>query len=141
MAVVVFDPEKFRTLHPAFADERFSDDALEACFDQAVELVGNEDSELPYDPDAKPPVKTRAIVLDLVTCHIATQSLLWDVTQAGPVASAGQGSTSASFGSMTDASDPAWWMSTRCGAQSWQILKRYGQGPVYFGVENFYMGG
>lgn len=54
MAVVVFDPEKFRILHPAFSDEvKFPDDTLQFYFDLAVEFVGNTDADsfAPYDPD------------------------------------------------------------------------------------------
>lgn len=143
MAIVVFDVEAFRAHHPAFTDEvRFTDEALTFCFDQACAIVGNDDdSPVPYDPEATPPELERSVVLDLVTCHIATQNLLWGDTQAGPLTNATQGSTSAGFGSLVDANDPAFWMSTKCGAQAWQILKRYGQGPIYFGVEHFYMGG
>ena len=125
MSVVIFDPETFRLAHPAFTDEvKYPDEALENAFNLAVELIGNDDdSPIPYEPDATPPQLTRAVVLDLVTCHIATQNLLWDDTQTG------------------DASDPAYWMSTKCGAQAWQILQRYASGPIYFGIEHFHMGG
>lgn len=143
MAVVIFDIEKFRLLHKVFSDEvKYPDEVLEAYFEQAAEIVGNDDdSPIPYDPEANPPVLTRATVLDLVTCHVATQSLLWGDTQAGPLTNAGQGSVSAGFGSLAEVGSPSWWMSTKCGAMAWQILKRYGQGPIYFGVENYYMGG
>lgn len=143
MAVVVFDVESFRKLHAAFADEeKYPDETLDAYFAQAEELIGNDDDcPIPYDPEAEPPVKTRAVVLDLVTCHLATQNLLWDDTQAGPLGNAGQGSVSAGFQSLADAENPAWWMSTRCGAQAWQIIKRYCTGPLYFGVEHIYFGG
>lgn len=143
MSVVIFDPEKFRLVHPAFTDEvKYPDEALENAFNLAVELIGNDDdSPIPYEPEATPPVLTRAVVLDLVTCHIATQNLLWDDTQTGPVTNATEGSVSAGFGSLGDASAPAYWMSTKCGAQAWQILQRYVSGPIYFGIEHFHMGG
>lgn len=142
MAEVVFDVETFRKRHPAFQDEvKAPEEALVACFDQAVEMIGNEDSQIPYEPNTQPPIHTRAVVLDLITCHIATQSLLWDATQTGPVASAGEGSVNVSFGSMSEPGSSAWWMSTRCGAQAWQIVKQYTNGPLYFGVEHFYFGG
>ena len=93
MSVVIFDPEKFRLTHPAFTDEvKYPDEALENAFNLAVELIGNDDdSPIPYEPDATPPQLTRAVVLDLVTCHIATQNLLWDDTQTGPVTNATEG--------------------------------------------------
>lgn len=143
MAAVVFDAETFRKVHPAFSDEvRFTDEMLAACFDQAVEIVGNgDDSAIPYEPDATPPVKTRAVVLDLLTCHIATQSYLWGDQQAAPLTNAGEGSVSAGFGSLADTNNPSWWVSTKCGAQAWQIVQRYAVGPLYFGIKQLYMGG
>lgn len=143
MSVVVFDPESFRKIHPAFADEvRFPDEALTHCFDLAVEMIGNgDDSAIPYTPDNEPPVKTRAVVLDLLTCHIATQTYLWGDTQAAPTTSAAQGSVSVGFGSLTDTNSPAWWTSTKCGSQAWIILQRYATAPIYFGVQEFFMGG
>ena len=143
MSAVVFNPETFRNVYPAFSDEgRFTDEALEACFDIAVEMIGNEDdSVVPYEPNAMPPVKTRATVLNLLTCHIATQNYLWGDTQAAPTMNATQGSVSVGFGSMADANNPAWWTSTKCGAQAWAILQRYTSGPIYVGIKSFYMGG
>lgn len=143
MSAVVFNSETFRNVYPAFSDEmRFTDEALEACFDIAVEIVGNEDdSVIPYQPDAQPPVKTRATVLNLLTCHIATQNYLWGDTQAAPATNAAQGSVSVGFGSLADTSNPAWWTSTKCGAQAWTILQRYVSGPIYIGVKSYYMGG
>lgn len=143
MTEVVFDVERFREVNPAFKDEmRFTDAALSFCFEQAVEIIGNDDAcPIPYAPDETPAVMTRSIVLNLLTCHIATQNLLWDPTQAGPVMSAAEGSVNASFGTLTDPANPAWWTSTRCGAAAWQIAQRYATGPVYFGVEHFYSGG
>ena len=143
MTAVVFDVETFRKVHPAFSDEvRFTDEMLTACFDQAVEIVGNgDDSAIPYDPTATPPVKTRAVVLDLLTCHIATQNYLWGDQQAAPLTNAAEGSVSAGFGSLADANNPSWWASTKCGAQAWQIMQRYASGPLYFGIKNLYMGG
>lgn len=143
MSAVVFDPSAFRKIHPAFSDElKYPDEVLQSCFDQAVEMIGNDgDSAIPYEPDAEPPVKTRAVVLDLLTCHIATQNYLWGEQQVGAVQSATEGSVNVGFGSMTDNNDPAWWSSTKCGAQAWIILRRYATGPLYFGVKQFYMGG
>ena len=143
MTAVIFKTETFRNVHPAFSDEtRFTDEMLMACFDQAVELVGNgDDSVVPYEPDATPPVRTRAVVLDLVTCHLATQNYLWGDTQAAPTTNAAEGSVSAGFGSLADMRNPSFWASTKCGAQAWQILQRYASGPLYFGIKNLYMGG
>lgn len=97
MAVVVFDPEKFRILHPAFSDEvKFPDETLQFYFDVAVEFVGNTDADsfAPYDPDNK--IYTRERLLDLATCHLLTLSQQPN-GQVGRIASATQGSVSTSF--------------------------------------------
>lgn len=134
---VTFDCDAFRAAYPAFSDEgKCTDEALTQCFDLAVEIIGNDENSLiPYAPKDKPPVKTRAAVLMLLTCHIATIMLLWDDTQAAPITSATQGSVSAGFGSNSDtANDPAWWMQTKCGATAWVIVRGYVSGGVYFGA-------
>ena len=54
MAGVIFDPENFRTLYPAFSDEtKYSNELLTEYFGMAAEFVGNSDSTsfAPYDPE------------------------------------------------------------------------------------------
>lgn len=141
MSAVVFDPDKFRSIYPAFGDEeKITDAQLEQCFDTAVEIIGNDDGALiPFDPDGTPSVKTRELVLYLLTCHIATMQYLWDADQVAPVASAAQGSTSASFAINPGAKE--WWSYTKCGAQAWIIVKKYATGPIYYGAEYVHLGG
>ena len=141
MSVVVFDATAFRAIYPAFSDEvKIPDAALQDCFDTAVEIVGNDDESLiPYDPEATPPVKTRLQVLNALTCHLATMRYLWDATQAGALTSASQGSVSAGFGVRVD--DDSWWNSTKCGATAFMLLKRFCSGGAYFGAQYVHVNG
>lgn len=141
MAVVSFEPETFRVWYPAFSDEeKYTDEALTACFDQACVIVSNaENSPIPYDPDATPKKLARLEALYALTCHIATMRLVWDATQSGAVQSASEGSVSASFNLGTDS--PEWWNQTPCGRTAWMILKMYTQGVIYSGIGYFHFGG
>ena len=143
MANVVFNATEFRELFPAFADEvRFTDTILMNAFVVAAQMIGTgDDSILPYNPEAVPPVLTRKVALDYLTCHILTMQHLWEADQAAPVTSASQGSVSVSFGGQPDPSDGAWYNRTKCGATAWQIIKAYAQGPIYYGVQHIYTGG
>ena len=134
MSSVVFSAATFRVIYPAFSDEvKYPDEALADCFDTAVEIVGNDDESLiPYEPDATPPVKVRQQVLYALTCHLATMRYLWDPTQAGAVTNATQGSVSAGFA--IDTGSAAWWNRTQCGALAYMLLQRYATGPLYFGA-------
>lgn len=141
MTAVVFDPEVFRRLYPGFADaERVTNEALEDCFDLAVDIIGNDDNcPIPYDPDATPPEKIRQQALYALTCHLATMRYLWDATQAGALNHAQQGSVSAGFS--IDVGSDQWWNRTQCGAVALMLVNRFSSGPAYFGAEYVHIGG
>ena len=134
MTAVIFDPENFRAIYPAFADEtKVSDEALVDCFETAETIIGNDDGSLiPYKPEATPPVKVRQQALYALTCHLATMRYLWDATQAGALNHAAQGSVSAGFAINTGSAE--WWNRTACGATAYMLLQRYASGPAYFGA-------
>ena len=134
MTAVIFDPDNFRSIYPAFADEtKVSDEALEDCFETAETIIGNDDGSLiPYEPEATPPVKVRQQALYALTCHLATMRYLWDATQAGALNHAAQGSVSAGFAINTGSAE--WWNRTACGATAYMLLQRYASGPAYFGA-------
>ena len=51
MADVIFDPENFRTLYPAFSDEtKYSNELLTEYFGMAAEFVGKASVGLGYVP-------------------------------------------------------------------------------------------
>ena len=134
MTAVIFDPENFRAIYPAFADEtRIPDAALEDCFETAETIIGNDDGSLiPYRLEATPPGKVRQQALYALTCHLATMRYLWDATQAGALTNAAQGSVSAGFAINTGSAE--WWNRTACGATAYMLLQRYASGPAYFGA-------
>ena len=139
MAVVIFDPENFRTLYPAFSDEtKYSNELLTEYFGMAAEFVGNSDSTsfAAYDPENH--VYLRKRLLDLVMCHLLTL----DENMTGPVgriSSASQGSVSTSFDLLkTNSYVGDWWAQTRCGAQYWIMTARYRVGGRFYGGSNYH---
>ncbi|MDR2075638.1 MAG: DUF4054 domain-containing protein [Desulfovibrio sp.] len=123
MAVVVFDPEEFRTMKPQFAD--FTDAQLGGAFDLACELVDNgERSPVPYDP---PEVRTRKALLYALVCHFCELDKRGGMV--GIMTGAAEGSVNVTFTPppVTDANS-AWYMQTQCGATAWMLLRRYALG-------------
>lgn len=132
MAVVVFDPEKFRKWYPHFSDEeKYPDELLDAYFLMAVEFVGNDDSSIaPYNP---PLTTTREVLLYLATCHLATLDDNDLGTPVGRIASASQGSVSTSFDLIKGNSTSAdWWLQTQCGARYWMLTAKYRLGGRFY---------
>ena len=92
---IVFSPTLFRSLYPQFEDETvFTDAVLTAAFEEAVQILGNDNSVLPFDPQKN--VFTRQIALYKATCHILTLQYLTE-DAPGRISSATQGSVSTSF--------------------------------------------
>lgn len=139
MAVVIFDPDKFREIYPAYSDEvKFSDEYLQYYFDLAVGFVGNTDADsfAPYDPENK--IFLRERLLYLVTCHLLTLDQRPE-GQPGRVTSATQGSVSTSFDLLkanTFVGD--WWAQTKCGAMYWTMTARFRVGGRFYGGGNFH---
>lgn len=131
MGVVIFDPVKFREEQPQFKDaEKYSDAFLQGSFNQAAMILSNkENSRVPYDPENG--AFDREILLNLLTCHIAT---LKDKNQVGTITSASEGSVSASF--YTDQrKGSAWFTQTPCGYMFWQMVQKYRSGGMFVSGE------
>lgn len=116
MSSVVFDLQAFKAGYPRFAV--IPDAALVTAFENACLLVDNTGgSAIPFKPRHK--------LLDLATAHI----LLLDQRGAetvGRVASAGQGSTNASFEGLNPGSaSAAYWQQTQYGALFWKACAPY----------------
>ncbi len=138
MAIVVFDEDDFRANHPGLSEDQISVEELEMYFEMAEQFVDNTDkSPIPYEPEPKDgskPKVLRKVMLDLVTCHLATMAL-WPEGQTGRLASASEGSVSASFENVQARSENgAYWNLTKCGATYWAMTKgmRLG-GRLYLG--------
>jgi len=120
--IVEFNVTAFRNRHPFFTEDKISDEALEYQFDVACAIIPNtEDSFVPYDPENG--VMDRGIVLDALTCHLATMAIR-DPNQSGPVASAGEGSVNVSYGMLNNLGGE-WFNQTPCGSTFWQLMKLY----------------
>lgn len=115
MAVVTFSAASFKARYPEFLT--VADASLSACFDDAGLYLDNTDASLVAD------VTRRQSLLWMLTAHIAKLGgLLAADGQAAPVgrvASAGEGSVSASFDYQVPGS-AAWFAQTQYGAAFWQ---------------------
>lgn len=122
--VLEFDVTQFRAEHPQFSD--MTDAQLQGYWDIACELSG-----LNKDGTAVKSVSTRKNLLNLLTCHIATLQARGSES-VGLLASASEGSVSASFGAVPTDKDNWWYLQTQCGAVYWNIMKRHAVGGIYF---------
>lgn len=119
--IVEFDSTKFRNRHPYFNEDRISDDALEYQFQVASTIIDNtENSFIPYDPDKN--VFDREILMYTLVCHLAAIAMR-NPTQAGSIASAGEGSVNVSF--TTAQSSEEYYSMTPCGQTFWRLMKKY----------------
>lgn len=115
MAVVAFDAAVFKARYPEFA--AVSDVTLSACFTEAGLYLSNTDTSPVQN------VGRRLILLNMLTAHVAfIGGLLGTDGQARPVgrlASASEGSVSASFENLTPGS-ASWFQQSQYGAAFWQ---------------------
>lgn len=113
MAVVTFVPASFKVRYPEFI--AVADASLSACFDDAGLYLDNTDASIVAD------VTRRTSLLWMLTAHIAKLGGFLDgqVSPVGRVASAGEGSVSASFEYQVPGS-AAWFAQTQYGAAFWQ---------------------
>ena len=127
MPIVIFDPAGFREARPQLAT--LSDAQLLAAFDTACLILSNsERSPVPYDPNAG--VNDRKILLDLLTCHVATLALRGDGA-VGALASATEGSVRAEF-HPPDVAGAEWFSLTPCGFAYWQAIAGYRFGGRWY---------
>lgn len=136
MAVVEFDQAAFLEAYPKFAPNGkplLTDGQLNQAFDVACLLLDNTNGSIvPYDPDKQ--IYIRRTLLYLIVCHLCTLAL-WQPGQAGPLASAGEGSVNVSF-SIPNITGKEYWNMTPCGQSYWQAIKGYTRGGRYFGMKH-----
>lgn len=133
--VVAFSVETFRAAYPKITAALVPDAQLEILWTVAEQFIDNTaGSMFPYS--RKDCVKTRQVMLYLMLCHLATMAT-WDVNQSGPVASAGEGSVSVSFGLQT-AYGQEWLSGTPCGRTLLQMLIPYALGGRISIVDNYH---
>ena len=122
--VLEFNVEEFRSEHPQFAG--MTDEQLRGFWNIACEMSGLNEESTPVES-----VESRKRLLYLLTCHIATLQGRGSES-VGVVASASEGSVSASFGAVPANNSNWWYMQTQCGATYWQLMKRLASGGRYF---------
>jgi hypothetical protein len=128
MKAVEFDIVGFREGHPQFAD--MGDAELGNYFRQSAMMIGNsDDSPIPYDPPKK---YDRQVILDLLTCHLATLAAWGKEGKSGPITQASQGDVGVSFGTLAPQAGTDWYNQTPCGQTAWMLLKRFLSGGLYF---------
>lgn len=130
--VVVFSAQDFKEIHPTLAG--MSTKALQACFNQAVMLIGNDSASLiPYSRSLN--ITDRETALDLLTCHLATLESQPDLAR-GQVTSANEGGVSVSITPVTLNSGTAQYYGlTPCGLKYWQLFgRRLGKGGRLYGA-------
>ena len=131
MAVVEFSPTEFRSWYPQFTPDKVTDGQLEQAFNVACLILNNTDaSPAPYDPDKG--VYDRKTLLYMLVCHLTTLGLRGASGQAGPVASAAEGSVNVSFAVPTITGKTAdWYIQTPCGQAFWTAIRKYMVGGLY----------
>lgn len=117
--IVEFDAEKFKALHPQWADA--DETTLAAYFSAACLLLDNTDKSRVQDG------KEREKLLYLLTCHIATLAGRGSAT-VGTLMSATEGKVSASFSGAANAN---WYSQTQCGYLYWLATAKYRRGIWY----------
>lgn len=123
--VVVFDPAAFIVRYSQFAN--VSVQLLQAFFDEASALyLNNSPRSIVRD------LGERSILLNYIVAHLATLSGVLTpagqgstATQVGRVASASEGSVSASMDMGQQSKNAAFWMQTQYGAMYWQATAQY----------------
>lgn len=129
-SVVEWDEVEFLDLYPQF-NGKLTSVQLDMLWELATTLVDNTtDSYVPYDPDNA--VLTRKMALYALMCHLATMSFWADGGQAGPLASASEGSVSASFQmpQIGNSVTAQWYNQTPCGRTAWMLLRKYSLGGL-----------
>lgn len=138
MAVVTFDPLVFLERYPRFSQNGvplLTDAQLQEAFDVACLMVDNTDaSPVPYDPERN--VNTRATLLNLLVCHLASLAL-WPAGQSGPAQSVTEGSVSVSF-ALPQTMGQAYFSQTTCGQTFWQLARSFLVGGRYFAVRDYH---
>lgn len=125
--VVVFNPAAFVVKFPAFAAYNAANPTgLQMFFDSTALFLNNTSTSRVHD------LTKRAMLLDLLTAHLAQLGGVLAAATAplqpvGRVASASEGSVSASFDAGPVRNNQAWFLQTQYGALYWQATAIYRQ--------------
>lgn len=124
MDVVVFIPARFRARYPQFA--AVSDERLQIAFDDATIYVSNKPTSIVKD------LTERDYLLSLVMAHMLQLAGVTTAEgegstagQVGRLASASEGSVSASFAMDAVSGGAAWYAQTQYGLTYWAATSKY----------------
>lgn len=126
MTAVTFDPAAFKGRYPEFS--AVNDGTLTAVFDEACLLIDNSDASPVSD------VTRRKIMLWLAVAHLANLGRLAEQAMGiqsnvpnGRLATAHEGSVTASFSVGPETAQNAFWLQTAYGQQLWQLMAPFRQ--------------
>lgn len=119
--IVEFDPKEFKAMCPDPAFAKLADITFESMFENACLLIDN-------TPSSPVPYKPRKRILYLATAHFVTLFGVRGADAVGRVASASEGSVSASFEGLGAVSGTkAFWQQTQYGSLYWQATLQWRQ--------------
>lgn len=132
MTPCTLDIEAFRAFYPGLTEEVISDAELENLWGVLCVQLGDGEGNFPY------PEATIKQILFAALCHLATLATN-DMNQPGRIASASQGSVSASFENIQIKSETGqWWNQTKCGALFWVLTQRYRTGCRFYHTRKYH---
>ncbi|HBW3346587.1 DUF4054 domain-containing protein [Klebsiella pneumoniae] len=121
MGIVVFSIDRFRARYGEFSTT--SDDLLTEYFNEATIYLDNTEKSRVKN------VEQRAVLLNMLTAHIAKLSTGSDGESAsdlvGRISSATQGSVSVSADMGATSANAAWYLQTKYGAQYWEATASF----------------
>ena len=133
-ASVKFDPATFREVFPQFTEDMFTDAQLTNAFKMVTTVIDNSpNAVIPFDPDKG--VYDREMVLNALVCHLLAMAQRAKEGQAGPVASASEGSVSISF-AVPSIDEDSYYLQTPCGQMFLKLVAKYAVGGLYVGPDD-----
>ena len=134
MAVVVFNYDQWLTLYPQFTTTVTTEAQGQEYFYQAQMYCSNGTcAPIPYEPTFTPPRYDRAIILNLLTAHIAALfagyvaggQLVPPSALVGRISNASEGSVSVATDMGTQPMSAAWYNQTPFGAMAYTTMAPY----------------
>lgn len=131
MATVTFDIAKFREVYPQFTVEAIANAPLQWQADLALETIANLEVW-----GLLTAVQLERALYALV-CHLCSLWQRGKEGQSGPLASASEGSVSASF-AVPPVDDESYYLQTPCGQAYLAIVRPLAFGGRYYGHEEYH---
>lgn len=127
MTAVVFDYDTWALRYPELAATVPA--PLAAIYFSEAELyldnTGCNPVQVPYQPDATPPILTRAAFLNMITAHIAALNGPTSNPLVGRIESAAEGTVNVTAKLEGELASRAFWSQTKYGLAYWQASAQY----------------